>query len=140
MLDGVPSVWRSLVGMLLLLAKRRVAVCWGRVRAQRRDDWLRDAAFSQEQLFPLEAAVRIAGVPDARLPLVGAAAWACDWGSGDSGPDRVPPRRGAEALAGLAVAVGPQRSRAEGGAAAKVGAVWSGPSGLEWAPAPFEEA
>ncbi|KAJ1203234.1 hypothetical protein NDU88_007026 [Pleurodeles waltl] len=52
LLDGVPSEWRRLVGMLLLLAKRRVVVCWGRGRAPRKDDWLQDAVFLSGAAVP----------------------------------------------------------------------------------------
>ncbi|KAJ1084294.1 hypothetical protein NDU88_004446 [Pleurodeles waltl] len=48
--DGWPIAMRRLVGLLLILAKRRVAVCWGRGRAQCESDWLRDAVLCQEQL------------------------------------------------------------------------------------------
>ncbi|KAJ1162423.1 hypothetical protein NDU88_002891 [Pleurodeles waltl] len=50
-MDEVQGPHRRLVGLLMLLAKRRVAMCWGRGRAPRRSDWLRDAAFCHDQLL-----------------------------------------------------------------------------------------
>ncbi|KAJ1205245.1 hypothetical protein NDU88_000680 [Pleurodeles waltl] len=49
-MDSVPPAQRKLVGMLLLLAKRRVAICWGRGRPPGVTDWLRDAVYCLEQL------------------------------------------------------------------------------------------
>ncbi|KAJ1122019.1 hypothetical protein NDU88_000525 [Pleurodeles waltl] len=48
--DTVLLAQRKLVGMLLLLTKRRVAICWGRGRPPQVSDWLRNAAFCREQL------------------------------------------------------------------------------------------
>ncbi|KAJ1083605.1 hypothetical protein NDU88_003762 [Pleurodeles waltl] len=48
--DAVRQFHRQLVGLLLLLAKRRVAMCWSRGRPPRGSDWLRNAPFCQEQL------------------------------------------------------------------------------------------
>ncbi|KAJ1117695.1 hypothetical protein NDU88_005892 [Pleurodeles waltl] len=48
--DEVRRTHRQLVGLLLLLAKRRVAMCWGQSRPPRGSDWLRDASFCQKQL------------------------------------------------------------------------------------------
>ncbi|KAJ1128267.1 hypothetical protein NDU88_006646 [Pleurodeles waltl] len=49
-MSGVQTAMRHLAGMMLLLAKRRVSICWGRIRSPRASDWLRDAAYCQEQL------------------------------------------------------------------------------------------
>ncbi|KAJ1117027.1 hypothetical protein NDU88_005228 [Pleurodeles waltl] len=45
----IPPENRKLVGLLLLLAKRRAAMRWGRVLAPRFRDWLRDTVYCQEQ-------------------------------------------------------------------------------------------
>ncbi|KAJ1158094.1 hypothetical protein NDU88_010788 [Pleurodeles waltl] len=49
-MDEIQGPHRRLVGLLMLLAKRRVAMCWGQRRAPRRSEWLRDAAFCHDQL------------------------------------------------------------------------------------------
>lgn len=47
---GVPPGSRKLVAMLLLLAKGRMAMVWGRRLAPKEKDWLQDAAYCSEQL------------------------------------------------------------------------------------------
>ncbi|KAJ1199115.1 hypothetical protein NDU88_002953 [Pleurodeles waltl] len=46
----IPSEYRRLVGILLVLAKHRVVMCWGWKQKPRCDDWLKKAAYCQEQL------------------------------------------------------------------------------------------
>ncbi|KAJ1142569.1 hypothetical protein NDU88_008883 [Pleurodeles waltl] len=48
--DPMPPAQQKLVGMLLLLVMRRVAICWGRGRCAWVTVWLRDAAYCREQL------------------------------------------------------------------------------------------
>ncbi|KAJ1210076.1 hypothetical protein NDU88_005444 [Pleurodeles waltl] len=46
--EDIRATHRRLVGILLLLAKRRVAMCGGGTRVLRHSEWLRDAAFCHD--------------------------------------------------------------------------------------------
>lgn len=59
----IPMGVRKLIAMLLLLAKRRIAMTWGRLRPPLLKDWITDVTFCQEQLAAFWELMQVASRP-----------------------------------------------------------------------------